>query len=94
MRRQYNSATTRDDRIAIRTALQLRVPYRKITETLGYTYDQIRYVDDNQQLLEKISVVENLLLKHLSAMLLTVGFIYPPHIAEYLIDKLVNKLLN
>ena len=49
---------------------------------------------DNQQLLKKISVVENLLLKHLSAMLLTVGFIYPPHIAEYLIDKLVNKLLN
>jgi hypothetical protein len=93
MQRQYNSATTRDDRIAIRTALQLRVPYRKITETLGYTYDQIRYVDDNQQL-EKISVVENLLLKHLSAMLLTVGFTYPPHIAEYLIDKLVNKLLN
>jgi hypothetical protein len=34
--------TTRDDRIAIRTALRFRIPYTEIRETLGVTEGQIR----------------------------------------------------
>jgi hypothetical protein len=35
--------TTRDDRIAIRTALRFRIPYIEIRETLGVTEGQIRW---------------------------------------------------
>ena len=43
MQRTYNPSTSRDDRIAIQTALIFKVPYTKIQEVLGVTRHQIQY---------------------------------------------------
>src|SRR5947209_8249890 len=44
----YAPATSRDDRIAIRTALKFKIPHSKIREVLGVTESQIEYARDHR----------------------------------------------
>jgi hypothetical protein len=46
--RNYAPATSRDDRIAIQTALKFKIPHWKIRDVLGVTESQIEYTRDHQ----------------------------------------------
>ena len=47
VQRVYNSSTTREDRIAIRTDLLFKIPYATIEGTLDVTRDQIQYAQSH-----------------------------------------------
>jgi len=47
-KRNQNCCTDRDTRIAIRTALLFKIPYKKICEKLGVTYQQIWYAKNHR----------------------------------------------
>jgi hypothetical protein len=55
--RQNQLATSRDTRIAIKTALLFKVPWAQIRDVLGVTFNQIAYGIVTEQLPKSTSVV-------------------------------------
>src|SRR5271165_2194899 len=45
---EYSTSTSRDDRIAIQTALKFGIPYARIQEVLGVTENQIIYANSHR----------------------------------------------